>query len=89
MPSAAETIHAILATRFAPISLSVTDDSAKHAGHAGARAEGETHFSVVIVSSAFEGLRPVARHRLIYDALAGQFQAGLHALAITARTPNE
>jgi BolA protein len=89
MTSTADTIHAILATHFQPLDLAVTDDSAKHAGHVGARPGGQTHFSVMIVSAAFDNLAPVARHRLIYDALGEQFKGGLHALVIRALTPKE
>ncbi|WJF89044.1 BolA family protein [Paraburkholderia bonniea] len=69
------------------VSLTVRDDSAKHAGHAGASAGG--HFSVTIVAAAFAGKARVARHRLVYDALAVAMQHGIHALAITAYTPEE
>ncbi len=89
MGSVADDIHAALAARFSPQHLRVTDDSAKHHGHAGARPGGQTHFSVVIVSTAFEGTSRVDRHRMIYEALTAQFASGLHALAITAQTPGE
>ncbi|TAM50440.1 MAG: BolA family transcriptional regulator [Paraburkholderia sp.] len=72
---------------FAPESVAVRDDSAQHAGHAGASAGG--HYSVTIVASAFAGKPRVARHRLVYDALADVMQRGIHALAITAYTPEE
>src|ERR1700761_2558510 len=68
-------------------SLDVRDDSAQHAGHAGASAGG--HYSVTIVAAAFAGKARVARHRLVYDALADAMQRGIHALAITAFTPQE
>ena len=70
-----------------PVDLAVRDDSHLHAGHAGAR-EGR-HFSVRITSSAFDGLSPVARHRLVYDAARSLIAEGIHALAIEARTPAE
>lgn len=70
-----------------PQSVAVRDDSAKHAGHAGASAGG--HYSVTIVAGAFAGKPRVARHRLVYDALADVMQRGIHALAITAYTPEE
>lgn len=70
-----------------PVSLDVEDDSAAHAGHAGAGAGG--HYNVRIVSSAFEGKSRVARHRLVYDALAAAMQHAIHALAIAAYTPEE
>jgi len=81
-------IDARLRAALAPVvSLDVRDDSAQHAGHAGAAAGG--HYSVTIVSPAFAGKARVARHRMVYDALAEAMQRGIHALAITALTPDE
>ncbi|WP_322106830.1 BolA family protein [Paraburkholderia sp. J41] len=81
-------IETRLAAALAPVqSLTVSDDSAQHAGHAGAAAGG--HFSVTIVAAAFAGKARVARHRMVYDALAEAMQRGIHALAITALTPEE
>ncbi len=74
-------------TKLAPIELIIQDDSAKHIGHAGA-AEGG-HFSITVVASAFVDKSQVERHRLIYQALADAMQAGIHALAINAYTPEE
>lgn len=85
----ADAIKKLLEARFHPQALQVHDDSHKHAGHAGARPEGNTHFTVEIVAEAFRGLSRVASHRLVYDALAGHFEQGLHALAITATAPKE
>jgi BolA protein len=70
-----------------PTLLDVQDDSHLHAGHAGAR-EGR-HFSVSVVSTAFDGLSRLARHRLVYDAARPLIAEGIHALAIEARTPAE
>jgi BolA protein len=89
MNSVAATITQLLETALAPMILEVVDDSAKHAGHAGARPGGQTHFSVTIVSDQFAGKPRVARHRMVYDALNPLFGEGLHALAITAKTPAE
>ncbi|KVM65800.1 BolA family transcriptional regulator [Burkholderia ubonensis] len=80
-------IEARLTAALAPVSLAVRDDSAQHAGHAGATAGG--HYTVTIVSAAFAGKARVARHRLVYDALADAMQRGIHALAIVAYTPEE
>lgn len=81
-------IETRLAAALAPVeSIRITDDSAQHAGHAGASAGG--HFSVTIVAAAFAGKARVARHRMVYDALADAMQRGIHALAITAYTPEE
>lgn len=67
----------------APTQLEVLDESAAHAGHSGANAEGfGTHFRVRIASPAFAGKSRVARHRLVYDALQNFIDQGLHALAI-------
>ncbi len=85
----AERIRSKLQEKFDPEELSVRDDSDKHAGHAGARPEGETHFSVHIVADAFSGLTPVARHRLVNEALADELADRVHALAIKARAPGE
>jgi len=79
-----ERIHHSLSKSFAPSVLEVIDDSHKHAGHAGAQPEGETHYTVRIVSSAFEGFSRVAMQRAIMDALKDEFDAGLHALSIKA-----
>lgn len=73
----------------APESLEVFDDSADHAGHAGARESGGGHFQVVVVSPAFAGLNRVARHRVVYDAVRDLMPHAIHALAIVAHTPEE
>jgi len=87
--SVAGQIHSILTKEFAPEALQVTDDSAKHARHAGARLQGESHFTVIIVSDKFKGMGRVARHRAVYAPLQPLFDAGLHALAIEAKAPGE
>ena len=79
----------ILVQAFAPQHLEVEDDSARHAGHAGAGPRGETHFNVSMVAAAFEGMSRVARSRAVNDALAGEFTGGLHALSLTLRAPSE
>jgi BolA protein len=78
-----------LRTRFAPSRLSIEDESSQHRGHSGHREGGESHFRVEIVSAAFEGKSRVARQRLVYEALKDEFDAGLHALALTTLTPGE
>lgn len=84
-----DTIQARLAEAFSPSHLEVRDDSHMHAGHAGARPGGESHFSVDIVSDRFTGLSRVARHRLVNEALARELAGGIHALAIRARAPDD
>lgn len=70
-------------------SLEIFDDSADHAGHAGARESGGGHFQVVIVSPAFSGRNRVERHRMVYDAVRDLIPHAIHALAINAHTPEE
>jgi len=89
MPNRADRIAAILTHRFAPALLRVTDESARHAGHAGASPAGETHYAVLLVSPAFRGQTRVARQRAVHEVLAAEFSSGLHALALTLRTPEE
>ncbi len=79
----------ILTRAFAPERLEVEDESARHAGHAGARAHGETHFNVSMAAAAFEGMSRVTRSRAVNEALAGEFEDGLHALSLTLRAPSE
>jgi len=74
---------------FAPESLSVVDESHLHAGHAGARPGGQTHYRVHIVSDAFAGKSRLDRHRMINAALASELAGGVHALAIHAAAPGE
>ena len=89
MGAVADAIRTKLEQAFTPERLEVVDDSARHAGHAGARGEGESHFNVVIVSSVFQGLSRVERQRRVNAALAEEFAAGLHALSIKAKAPGE
>ena len=72
-----------------PIALDVVDESDHHAGHAGARKGGGTHYRVRIVSAQFERRSRVERHRLVYDLLTAEFAEGLHALALVAKAPGE
>jgi BolA protein len=79
-----------LADAFAPTILDVQDESHLHKGHAGHREGGETHFRVHIVSPVFAGKSRLERHRMVNAALADEIHpAGIHALAIRARTPGE
>jgi len=83
-----DAIRAALELALRPQLLEVEDDSARHAGHAGAR-DGRGHFNVTVVSSAFEGLGPLARHRAVYAAVGTLMETDIHALSIVARTPAE
>jgi len=89
MPTRAERIRDALQAAFSPAEVQVQDDSHRHAGHAGARPEGETHYSVLVVSPAFAGMSRVARSRAAHEALAAEFRTGLHALALRLLTPAE
>lgn len=86
-PERVEKIRSALVAAFAPVSLEVVDDSHRHAGHAGAQ-DGRGHFRVDIVSPAFAGLAPLARHRAVYAALGELMRTDVHALSIQARAPD-
>lgn len=81
-----ERITRALEARFGDARIEVEDESHLHAGHAGA-ATGRGHFRLRIVSAAFAGLAPIARHRAVYAALGELMQTDIHALSIDARTP--
>ncbi len=85
----ADTIRDKLSAALAPIELAIEDESARHAGHGGARPGGETHFRVRIVSSAFAGLSRVQRQRKVYEALSAEMDNPIHALVLTTLTPEE
>lgn len=89
MTDTTDLIRAKLLEALAPTRLEIDDDGHLHAGHAGAKAHGGGHFRVTIVSAAFEGLGPVARHRQVYAALADEMRAKVHALALTTLSPSE
>ena len=72
-----------------PLALDLVDESAQHAGHAGAQPGGETHWRLAIVSPRFAGQPVVTRHRMVYQALGELMHNPIHALAITARSPEE
>jgi len=81
-------IRALLTAALQPTVLELTDESALHAGHAGA-ASGAGHYRLKVVSARFEGLRLVMRHRLVYDSVHDMMDTDIHALAITAMAPSE
>jgi len=88
MPTAniiADKLNAALA----PVTLDIIDESSQHAGHVGARPEGETHFRLKIVSDTFTGKSRVERQRLVYQTLADELAGGVHALAMVTLTPTE
>lgn len=85
-PERIQRMQALLNEAFAPSALTITDDSHKHAGHGGG-AHGHGHFSLHIVSAAFAGMLPLARHRAIYAALGQMMVDDIHALSIKAEAP--
>ncbi len=87
--SVAQTIRQKLIIAFKPSRIEVRDESHLHAGHAGARPEGESHFRILVVSQEFEGLTRVHRHRRVYDALKEEFDGPVHALAMNTLAPGE
>ena len=87
-PQRVERIRALLVEALDPAAIEVVDDSHKHVGHAGARG-GQGHFSVDIVSAAFAGKLPLARHRLVYATLGERMGGEIHALALKTLTPDE
>jgi BolA protein len=82
-------MEAVLRARFAPARLDIQDDSASHAGHAGAHAAGETHYTVTLVCESFTGVSRVERSRMVHAALDQEFANGLHALCLILRSTIE
>ena len=85
----AEMIAAKLRDAFNPEELTVIDESAQHAGHGGARPEGETHFAIEITSTAFVGKSRIDASRMVHDVLADELKGPVHALSLRARAPLE
>jgi BolA protein len=83
-----EAIRIAIEAALAPSALEIEDESHRHAGHAGAQ-DGRGHFRVAVVSDAFAGLSPIARHRAVYAAVGDLMNTDIHALAISAKTPDE
>lgn len=84
-----EAIQFKLTQTFTPTRLEIEDESARHAGHAGARPGGESHFNVLIEADAFTGAPKVARQRMVYRALAEELAGPVHALSVKALAPGE
>ena len=89
MGEVTERVREKLTQAFSPVRLDIVDDSDKHQGHAGHREGGESHFTVVIVSRAFEGVGRVDRQRLVNKALAEELAGPVHALSIKASAPGD
>ncbi len=85
----AQSIERKLTEALKPDKLEITDESARHEGHAGARPEGESHFHVMIVSAEFKGKTRLERQRLVYRLLADDLKTDIHALALTCLAPGE
>ncbi len=88
-PTRAGRMEQVLRTALNPSVLEVIDESGRHAGHAGARDGGETHYALTIVSQTFSGLNRIARSRMVNDLLANEFNSGLHAVSLLLRSPDE
>jgi BolA protein len=89
MSGVADSIRAKLQAAFHPERLEVVDDSARHAGHAGSRPGGESHFTVKITAAAFAGVSRLQRQRQVYAALTDELQGPVHALSVQATAPGE
>jgi BolA protein len=89
MTAVAESLRHKLTVAFAPTRLDIQDDSARHAGHAGAQPGGESHFNVTIEAAVFAGAGRVARQRMVYQALAEELAGPVHALSVKALAPGE
>ena len=87
--SVAQRIRTKLTAGLNPLRLVIHDESHRHAGHVGARPEGETHFRLEIVAAAFEGESRIARQRRVYRLLAEELAGPVHALSLTTLTPDE
>lgn len=84
-----ERLAKALNASFSPDALEIVDESAAHAGHAGASAGGQTHYRVRMTAAVFTGLNRVARQRAVNQALKPEFDSGLHALALELKAPDE
>ncbi len=89
MQSRAKRMEQQLRAEFTPDTLHIQDDSARHAGHAGASPQGESHYRIEMVSAAFVGMSRLQRQRAVNDCLKEEFQQGLHALQLQLKAPGE
>jgi BolA protein len=87
--SVEDRIREKLTKAFAPAALEIVNDSARHAGHAGSPQTGESHFSIKVVSASFAGKSRLERHRMVNEVLAEELKDKVHALAVSALTPEE
>lgn len=84
-----EKLELKLKAAFSPLFLEVKDDSDRHAGHAGARLGGKSHFRIKIVSARFSGLTRLERHQKVYACLEAELKAGIHALSLKTLSPED
>jgi BolA protein len=89
MGAVAQSLTKKLTDALSPVTLDIVDQSALHAGHAGATPGGETHFDIAITAAAFQGLSRVARQRLVYGVVAEELDGPVHALSLTTKAPGE
>ena len=89
MGAIAQSLSRKLTAALSPVALEILDDSARHAGHAGAAPGGETHFTISITSAAFAGMNRFARQRRVYAIVAEELVGPVHALSLTTRAPGE
>jgi len=89
MGAIAQSLSRKLTAALSPVALEILDDSARHAGHAGAAPGGETHFTISITSAAFAGMNRLARQRRVYAIVAEELVGPVHALSLTTRAPGE
>ncbi len=84
-------IEVVLRQKFQPTALTIVDESALHAGHASQKGitGGQTHYAVTMVAESLAGLSRLARQRAVNEALAGEFESGMHALSLTLRAPED
>jgi BolA protein len=87
--SVEDRIREKLTKAFAPAALEIVNDSVRHAGHAGSPETGESHFSIKVVSASFAGKSRLERHRMVNEVLAEELKDKVHALAVSALTPEE
>lgn len=88
-PDRAARMESALRAALSPLEVAVIDESAAHAGHAGASPHGQTHYRLRVVSPMFTGLTRIARSRLVHAILAAEFETGLHAVSLELYAPSE
>jgi BolA protein len=85
----AERIRTKIEKAFQPVEMELEDESARHHGHGGAHAEGETHFRLRVIAEVFRGVSRVERQRMVYALLADEMTERVHALSLSLKSPDE